>query len=336
MSDKEIVQKLKTKISQDSELSKLQLNVSCKDGVTHLEGEVEKWEQVVALGHLAAGVDGVRGVVNKVWPESLARTNKKTRFKEKASWDGMKVNVIIVGAGIVGAAISRELSRFNLSVAVVEKEADVSWGQSKANPGWVHGFAGVDVDPGSLKARLCVRGNAMYDKLARELDFPFKRIGLLALVTEEELLPLLDFVRDLAKQHGVPVEIIRDKEEIFRLEPRITEKALAALFFPTYGSTSPYLVTIAFIENAVANGVKLLLDTEVTDVMVEGSKIRGVVTDRGKIFTRFLVNAAGLHTDEIAEMAGAREFTIHPRKGEMLIFDSKYSSLYKHNFAPAT
>ena len=336
MSDKEIVQKLKTKISQDPELSKLQLNVSCKDGVTHLEGEVEKWEQVVALGHLAAGVDGVRGVVNKVWPTSLVRTKKETRVKEKASWDGMNVDVIIVGAGIVGAAISRELSRFNLSVAVVEKEADVSWGQSKANPGWVHGFAGVDVDPGSLKARLCVRGNAMYDKLARELDFPFKRIGLLALVTEEELLPLLDFVKDLAKQHGAPVEIIRDKEEIFRLEPRITEKALAALFFPTYGSTSPYLVTIAFIENAVANGVKLLLGTEVTDVIVEDSKIRGVVTDRGKIFTRFLVNAAGLHADEIAEMAGAREFTIHPRKGEMLIFDSKYSSLYKRNFAPAT
>ncbi|MFB0501757.1 MAG: FAD-dependent oxidoreductase [Candidatus Bathyarchaeia archaeon] len=336
MSDKEIVQKLKTKISQDPVLSKLQLKISCEDGTVYLEGEAEKWEQVVALGHLAAGAAGVRGVVNKVWPKSLPRPKKKRKTKEKASWDGMKVDVVIVGAGIVGATIARELSRFDLKVVVVEKEADVAWGQSKANPGWVHAFAGVDVDPKALKAKLCVRGNAMYDKLAQELDFPFKRIGLLAIVTEEELLPLLDFVKDLAKQHDIPVEIIRDREEIFRREPRITEKALAALFFPTYGSTSPYLATIALMENAGANGVKLLLDTAVTDVMVEGGKIKGVATDRGNIFTKFLVNAAGLYSDEIAEMAGAREFTIHPRKGEMPIFDSKYSSLYSHNLAPAT
>ena len=336
MSDKEIVQKLKDQISQDSVLSKLQLKISCEDGTVYLEGEAEKWEQVVALGHLAAGVAGVRGVVNRVWPKSLPRPKKKRKIKEKASWDGMKVDVVIAGAGIVGAAIARKLSRFDLEVVVVEKEGDVAWGQSKANPGWVHAFAGVDVDPGSLKAKLCVRGNAMYDKLAQELDFPFKRIGLLAVVTEEELLPLLDFVEDLAKQHVVPVEIIRDRKEIFRREPRITEKALAALFFPTYGSTSPYLVTIALMENAGANGVRLLLDTEVTDVMVEGGQIKGVVTDRGKIFTKFLVNAAGLYSDEIAEMAGAREFTIHPRRGEMLIFDSEYGSLYSHNLAPAT
>jgi len=281
-------------------------------------------------------VAGVQSVVNKVWPKSLPRPKKKKTIKEKASWDEMKVDVVIVGAGIIGASIARELSRFNLNAVVVEKEADVAWGQSKANPGWVHAFAGVDVDPKLLKAKLCVRGNAMYDKLAHELDFPFKRIGLLAIVTEEELLPLLDFVEDLAKQHGVPVEIITDRKEIFRREPKITEKALAALFFPTYGSTSPYLASIALMENAVMNGVKFLLDTEVTNVIVKGGKIKGVVTDRGKIFTKFLVNAAGLYTDDIAEMAGATEFTIHPRKGEMLIFDSKYSSLYSYNLGPAT
>jgi glycerol-3-phosphate dehydrogenase len=336
LSNKEIVQKLKTNVSQDPELSKLRLNVSCEDGTVFLEGEAQRWEQVVALGHLAAGVAGVRGVVNRVWPKSLPRPKKKRKIKETASWDGMKVDVVIVGAGIVGASIARELSRFDVEVVAMEKEADVAWGQSKANPGWVHGFAGVDVDPESLKAKLCVRGNAMYDKLAQELDFPFKRTGLLAIVTEEELLPMLDFVEDLAKQHGVPVEIIRDREEIFRLESRLTEKALAALFFPTYGSTSPYLATIALAENAVMNGVKLMLDTEVTEVIVKNGQIKEVVTDRGTILTKFLVNASGLYADEIAEMAGAREFTIHPRKGEMVIFDSKYSSLYSHNLAPAT
>ncbi|MFQ5999221.1 MAG: FAD-dependent oxidoreductase [Candidatus Bathyarchaeia archaeon] len=336
MSDEEIAQKLKNQIAQKPELAALRLKISCEDGIVHLEGEAEKWEQVVALGHLAAGVAGVRGVVNKVWPKNLPRLEKKRKIKEKAPWDGTQVDVVIVGGGIIGAAIARELSRYDLKVVLVEKEADVAWGQSKANPGWVHAFAGVDADPKSLKAKLCVRGNAMYDKLAEELAFPFKRIGLLAIVTEEELLPLLDFVKDLAKEHGVPVEIIRDRDEIFRMEPRITQEALAALFFPTYGSTSPYLATIALVENAVMNGVKLLLETEVIDVIVEDSQIKGVVTNRGTIFTKYLVNAAGLYADEIAEMAGAREFTIHPRKGEMLLFDSVYSSLYSHNLAPAT
>jgi len=336
LSDEEIVQKLKTKISQDPELSKLQLKISCEDGTVCLEGEAKKWEQVVALGHFAAGVAGVHGVVNKVWPKTLPRPEKERKIKEKAPWDGMKVDVVIVGGGIVGAAIARELSRFNLKVVLVEKEADVAWGQSKGNAGWVHGLAGVDEDPKSMKAKLCVRGNAMYDKLAQELDFPFKRIGLLAIVAEEELLPLLDMVKELAKGHGVPVEMIRDREEIFRREPRITEKAVAALFFPTYGSTSPYLATIALMENAMMNGLGLLLDTEVIDVRIKNGQINGVITDRGNIFTKFLVNAAGLYADEIAEMAGAAEFTIHPRRGEMLIFDSEYSSLYSHNLAPAT
>ncbi|MDH5636006.1 MAG: BON domain-containing protein, partial [Candidatus Bathyarchaeota archaeon] len=107
MSDKEIVQKLKTEFSRDPELSKLQLNVSCEDCTVHLEGEAERWEQVVALGRLAAGVDGVRGVVNRAWPKSLPRPKKKRKIKEKASWDGMKVDVVIVGAGIVGASIAR-------------------------------------------------------------------------------------------------------------------------------------------------------------------------------------------------------------------------------------
>jgi len=336
LGDEERVQELKNQISQKPELTELRLQISCGDGIVYLEGEAEKWEQVVALGHLAAGVAGVSGVVNKVWPKSLPRPKKKRKIKEKGPWDGMKVDVAIVGAGIVGATIARELSRYDLKIALIEKEVDVAWGQSKANPGWVHAFAGVDVDAKALKARLCVRGNAMYDKLAQELDFPFKRLGLLAIVTEEDLLPMLDFVKDLAKEHGIPVEIIQDRDEIFRREPHITEKALAALFFPTYGSTSPYLATIALVENAVMNGVKLLLDAEVTDVMVENRQIKGIVTDRGTIFTKFLVNAAGLHADEIAEMAGAREFTIHPRRGEMVIFDSKYSSLYSHNLAPAT
>lgn len=336
LDDEEIVRKLEARISQDPELSRLPLKISCDNGIVYLEGEAENWEQVVSLGYLAANVAGVYEVVNKVWPKSLPQPKKKRRVKEKASWDGMKVDVVIVGAGIVGAAIARELSRFDIEVAIVEKEVDVGWGQSKANSGWVHAFAGVDVDPSMLKAKLCVRGNTMYDKLAEELDFPFKRIGMLAIVTEEDLLPLLDLVEDLAKQHGIPVEVIRDREEIFRREPRVTDKALAALFFPTYGSTSPYLATIALIENAVMNGVKLLLDTEVTNVIVEDGKIVEVVTDRGKIFTKFLVNAAGLYSDEIADMAGAPEFTIHPRRGEMLIFDSKYSSLYFHNLAPAT
>jgi glycerol-3-phosphate dehydrogenase len=322
------------RVRGDPSLSGVSLTLRVEEGTVFLEGETESWEQVVELGHLAAGLEGVRGVVNRLWPRNLPRPERRREPKERAPWDGSRVDVVVVGAGIVGAAIARELSRYELEVALVEKEEDVGWGQSKGGASWVHGFAGLDADPSSLKARLCVEGNAMYDRWAEELDFPFRRPGLLAVVRQEELVPFLEEVAELVRRHGCPVRVV-GREELRRMEPGLPEEAVAALFFPTYGVVAPYAVTVALVENAVANGVRLLLGTEVVGVRVEGGRVRGVITDRGEILCSFLVNAAGLYADEVAEMAGAPEFTIHPRKGEMLLVDWKRAGACLHNLAPA-
>ncbi|MEM2866513.1 MAG: NAD(P)/FAD-dependent oxidoreductase [Candidatus Hadarchaeales archaeon] len=327
------LEELEERVKSDPSFSRVSLRARLEDGILFLEGETESWEQVVELGHLAAGVDGVGGVVNRLWPRGLPRPERKREVKERAPWDGMRADVVVVGAGIVGAGIARELSRYELEVVLVEKEEDVAWGQSKGGASWVHGFAGMDADPNSLKARLCVEGNALYDRWAEELDFPFKRPGLLAVVMEEELVPLLEVAAERVREHGCPVEVV-GREELHRMEPGLPPEAAGALFFPTYGVVAPYAVTVALVENAVANGVKLLLGTEVIGVRVEGGRVKGVVTDRGEILTSFLVNAAGLYSDEVAELAGAPEFTVHPRKGEMLLIDWKRAGTCRHNLAP--
>ncbi|MEM1981348.1 MAG: NAD(P)/FAD-dependent oxidoreductase [Candidatus Hadarchaeales archaeon] len=327
------VEEFEERVRGDPSFSRVSLRISLEGEILFLEGETESWEQVVELGHLAAGVEGVRGIVNRLWPRGLPKPERKREGKGKAAWDGMRADVVVVGAGIVGAGIARELSRYELEVVLVEKEEDVAWGQSKGGASWIHGFAGLDVDPTSLKAKLCVEGNALYDEWAEELDFSFKRPGLLAVVMEEELVPLLEVAAERVREHGCPVRVI-GREELHRMEPGLPPEAAGALFFPTYGVVAPYEVTIALVENAVANGVKLLLGTEVIGVRVEEGRVKGVITDRGEIFTSFLVNAAGLYSDEVAELAGAPEFTIHPRKGEMLLIDWKRAGACLHNLAP--
>jgi glycerol-3-phosphate dehydrogenase len=327
------MEEFEERVRADPSLSRVSLRARLEEGTLFLEGETDTWEQVVELGHLAAGVEGVRGVVNRLWPRGLPRPERRREPKGRAPWDGMRADVVVVGAGIVGAAIARELSRYELEVVLVEKEEDVAWGQSKGGASWIHGFAGMDADPNSLKARLCVEGNAMYEEWAEELGFPFHRPGLLAVVMGEELVPLLEVAAERVREHGCPVRVV-GREELHRMEPGLPEEAAGALFFPTYGVVAPYAVTLALVENAVANGVKLLLGTEVIGVRVEGGRLRGVITDRGEILTSFLVNAAGLYSDEVAELAGAPEFTIHPRKGEMLLIDWKRAGACRHNLAP--
>jgi len=327
------MEEFEEKVRADPSLSRVSLRARLEEGTLFLEGETDTWEQVVELGHLAAGVEGVRGVVNRLWPRGLPRPERRREPKGRAPWDGMRADVVVVGAGIVGAAIARELSRYELEVVLVEKEEDVAWGQSKGGASWIHGFAGMDADPSSLKARLCVEGNALYDRWAEELGFPFHRPGLLAVVMGEELVPLLEVAAERVREHGCPVRVV-GREELHRMEPGLPEEAAGALFFPTYGVVAPYAVTLALVENAVANGVKLLLGTEVIGVRVEEGRVRGVITDRGEILTSFLVNAAGLYSDEVAELAGSPEFTIHPRKGEMLLIDWKRAGACRHNLAP--
>ncbi len=297
-------------------LEKYNLQISDDQGLVHLSGTVETWEQVVTAGHLAAGIRGVRGVVNEI----IAARGGPLPY---AAPDGNpavigRADVVIIGAGIVGAAIARELSRFELSVVVLEKEADVACGASKANNGMVH--SGIVQEPDSLRSRLNLRGNALFEGICRELDVPFQRCNLAVTVFKEEELFLLELLKARGEMSGIPVELI-DREELASLEPALSPEIKGALLAPTTAMTCPYKLTIAYAENAIANGAKFYLNTEVTALEQKDGALCKVITSRGSFLTGCCINAAGVYAGRIAEMAGPPEFTIHPRKGEFIIFD---------------
>ncbi|MDN5331069.1 MAG: glycerol-3-phosphate dehydrogenase [Tepidanaerobacteraceae bacterium] len=234
-------------------------------------------------------------------------------------------DVVIIGGGVVGCMIARELSRYQLKIVLLEKEDDVASGTSKANSAIIH--AGYDAKPGTLKAKLNVRGNPLFDKICSELDVPFKRIGSLVVALTDEELKALDELLERGKINGVPGLEIINRERLFKMEPNINKEAKAALYAPTAGIICPYELTIALAENACQNGVEIRLNSPVVDIKVENERMLSVITPGEIIHTRYVVNAAGLFADEISKMAGAEEYSITPRKGEYLIFDRRFGGI---------
>jgi len=246
-------------------------------------------------------------------------------------------NVAIIGAGIVGASIARVLSQYeNLNISLIEKEADVGWGVSKANTALIHG--GYDDDPQKypLRAKFCAKGNELWRKWVEELDIPNKWEGALIIATEErDIHELKDLLRR-GKINGVPgMRLIYEKSELERLEPNITDDVIAALYVPTVGQMAPYEAVIALVENAVANGVKLHLLTKVIGVIQENGTIKGVKTNKGNIKTDIVINATGLYADEISAMVGVSNFKITPRRGEYYIFRREAGPKVKKVLFPA-
>ncbi|MFV3010637.1 NAD(P)/FAD-dependent oxidoreductase [Clostridium botulinum] len=228
-------------------------------------------------------------------------------------------DVTIIGSGVTGAAVARELSKYNLKTCVVEKAIDVANGTSKANSGIVH--AGEDPIPGTLKAKMNVRGNEMFDKLQEEIDFPFKRNESFVLCFDEKDIEKLEELRQRGLKNGLPdtMEIL-NREEALKLEPNLSEYVVAALRLPTGGIVSPYEFNIALVESAAINGVEFKLETEIIDIE---KKEDGYIlkTNKGDIETKVVVNAAGVFGDKINNMVSEKKYHITARKGEYLLFD---------------
>ena len=246
----------------------------------------------------------------------------------------MKADVVIIGAGIVGLTIAREISRYDLNIIVVEKNSDVAFGSpTKANTGIIH--AGYDDNPGTVKAKLCSKGNAFWHKIAPEVGAPFEEIGSFVVALKEEDMDILKVLKERGEKNGVPdLEMIEDREELFKREPNLNKEAIAALHAPTAAITSPYELAIAMAENAMENGVKILLDTAVTGITVKKGELRSVQTSRGRIEASYMVNAAGLQADEVSAMVGIKCFTIHPRKGEYYVFDKELKGFVQQILFP--
>nr|MCR4587355.1 NAD(P)/FAD-dependent oxidoreductase [Lachnospiraceae bacterium] len=229
-------------------------------------------------------------------------------------------DVIIIGAGVTGSAIARELSRYERDVLVLEKNSDVAEGTSKANSGIVH--AGYDAKPGSLMAKLNLQGNLMMEQLSKDLDFPFKKNGSLVLCFSEEDRPKLEELYQRGVTNGVPDIQILSKEEVLKMEPNLSEEIVGALYAPTGGIVCPFNLTIALAENANVNGVEFQLETSVTGIERIENGYR-VHTDKGDFDTAMVVNAAGVYADAIHNMVSEEKIHITPRKGEYCLMDKK-------------
>ncbi|MCY6483271.1 NAD(P)/FAD-dependent oxidoreductase [Clostridium aestuarii] len=234
-------------------------------------------------------------------------------------------DITIIGAGVTGCAIARELSKYKLKICVLEKEIDVACGTSKANSGIVH--AGEDPIPGTLKAKLNVRANKMYDKLKEELDFPFKRNESLVLCFDENDIDKLEALRQRGIKNGIPdtMEVL-NREEALKLEPNLADGVVAVLRLPTGGIVCPYEFTIALAENAYMNGVEFKFETEVQEIEKLEDEYR-LKTNKGTIQTKLVINAAGVHADEFNNMVSNKKIKIIPRKGEYCLFDKSAGNL---------
>ncbi len=238
-------------------------------------------------------------------------------------------DVIIIGGGVIGCGIARELARYQANVLLLERGNDVSVGTSKANSGIVHG--GYDAKPGTLKAKYNVMGNAMFDELSRELDFPFRRNGSIVLCFDESQIGGLDELLNRGITNGVKgMYIVKGSDEIKKLEPYVSDKAVAALVVPSGGIVSPYEMTVAYAENAAVNGVEFRFLSEVTSVINDGNGFTVTCADGYSERAKVVINAAGVYADVINNMVCGEKLRITARKGDYVLMDKTCGYLADH------
>ncbi|MBQ7119961.1 MAG: NAD(P)/FAD-dependent oxidoreductase [Oscillospiraceae bacterium] len=234
--------------------------------------------------------------------------------------------VAIIGAGVIGAMIARELSKYDIGVCILEKENDVAMGTTRANSAIVH--AGFDAIPGSLKARFNVRGSNLMEKVAGELGVKYKKNGSLVIGFNDSDRAVLQELFERGNRNGVKDLELICGERLREIEPNISKSAICALYAPTGAIICPYELTIAAVGNAMDNGADLKLGYEVEKIKKTACGYE-LISGEKKICAEYVINAAGLHSDKIAAMAGDTSFTITPRRGEYILLDKECGNLIR-------
>jgi glycerol-3-phosphate dehydrogenase len=314
-----------------------------RGGCLFLAGELSDWNDIVRAGSLAVNKKRYHGVVNDIRFTGGTIPPMRLPAVKDDLLEGLRPDVLIIGGGVIGSAIARELSRYKLDILLAEKETDFAMQASGRNDGMVH--PGIDLHKGSKKYRYNARGNAMYEEICGQLDVRFRRHGQYLCFDKIWLKPVLYASLLYWRRLGIPGVRVLNRKKLHAAEPNLDPALCLGLFFPTAGSVCPYNLAIAYAENAAENGVRISLDTAVLDMeLTDGGRadggredggrepqttgakrIRSVLTNRGRLYPRVVINAAGVFADDVAEMAGDRFYSIHPRKGTNAILDSKFS-----------
>ena len=293
------------------------------DGVLYLEGELDRWDDVVEAGLMAVNRNRYDGLVNDI--RFTGETIPPMRMPNvvDSALDGATPDVLIIGGGIVGCAIARECAKYDMRILLVEKEHDLAMQTTSRNDGMIH--PGIDLKPGQVKRDYNMRGNRMYEDVCKQLDVPFRRSGQYICFLGNKL-AIAGFFGQLYYRALGPKATFLDKKAFFEREPNMNPAISAALFFPDAGVVSPYGLALAYAENAADNGVAFSLDTAVLDMTLSQGAIQSVHTNRGTIYPKVVINAAGVFAEDVARLAQDRFFSIHPRKGTNTILDHKASS----------
>ena len=237
-------------------------------------------------------------------------------------------DVAVIGGGVIGGTILRELSKYKLSSVLLEKGSDVSLGQSRANSGIVH--AGFDALPGTLKAKFNVLGNKMMKDYAEELGVKFKNNGSLVIGYNDKDLKILAGLLERGKRNGVDGLKIIDREKLVELEPNISDNAIGALWAKTGGIVCPYELTVASIGNAMDNGAQLMLNFKVEKIEKGDFGYQIYNGQQESVFAKVVINCAGLESGEIAKLVGDDSFKIDGRKGEYVLLDRESGDFVSH------
>jgi len=302
------------------------IEVTEERGCIVLRGEVDDWATAVKAGQAAVDKKKYLGVINDIKTKGFIPRPHLPEMQD-SSLDGLSPDVLIVGGGITGCSIARELSRYKLSTLLVEKGSDVAVGASGANGGVVH--VGINFSKNSQKHYYNIRGNRMYAALSKQLDVPFEQKGQVMLCCKPwERIPVW-LLQQNAKLLGIPGVRYLKRKQLEQHEPHLPDFVIGGMYMPIGGITNPYEMTVALAENAVHNGVTLSLNTAVLSMQTSDGHITSVKTNRGTLYPKLVINAAGVYADRIAEMAGDRTFTIHPRRGTDIITDKKAGYMVK-------
>ncbi len=241
----------------------------------------------------------------------------------------MNYDIVIIGSGITGASIARELSKYQLKIAVIDKASELPAGASRANSSMIHG--GFDDKPGTMKAKFCVPGNKLWHKLKDELDVHLDECGSYVCAFNDDEVKHLEKLLEQGKTNGSPgVEIISG-DKLREKEPNVSGEIVAALWSPEAGIINNFEAVNAMIESAEINGAKLFLETQATGLLLDNGKVRGITTNKGEFLAPVVINAGGVHSGEIASWAGDTSFKIIPTKGEYYLLD-RTTGGFVHSF----